>query len=96
MQRLGIPVRDQHGGMRAVEAYRDHDTVELWFGGRLRAVFSRGGLREWLTARPDTALQADEVTWACNTAGHVRLMVEGSVPWAEVTERTARWLAEKP
>ena len=96
MHRLGIPVRDRHGDVRAVEAYVRFDVVELWLLGRLRGAFDREELRAWLTTRPAESLERDEVTWSTDSDGRIQLRVAQWVPDTPLTGRTVHWLLGDP
>jgi hypothetical protein len=96
MHRLGIPVRDRNGDVRAVEAYVRTDTVELWLLGRLRGVFDREELRTWLAAQHRNPLECDEVTWSTGPDGEIQLRVAQWVPDTALTDRTVRWLLADP
>lgn len=96
MHRLGIPVRDRYGDVRAVEAYVDGERVDLYLLGRLRASFPREELRQWLRERPARPLTRDEVTWSCSSTGEVVLAVREWVSGSAVTDRSIHWLTNDP
>lgn len=95
MERLGIPVRDGHGSLRAVEAYRDHDTVELWFGGRLGAALSRELLARWFEGADGEPLVVGQVSWLRDSTGAVTIALAGGDVSAPVSPRTLRWLTTR-
>ena len=96
MHRLGIPVRDRHGDVQAVEAYVDAEVVDLYLLGRLRASFPREELRQWLRERPGTPLVRGEVIWSVTGDGEVVLAVRGWVSGSAVTNRSIHWLMHDP